>query len=165
MIKLGASARPVGARGMLLDCHERIRKFAGIALRLAAGKDHPANEVREAVQAVHRYFTVALPLHEADEEQSLQPRLVPSAALATMVSEHREIDALLGEELVPRWTRLIDAPADRALRLATGDPAQRLSALMQRHLELEEQSIFPAIDLLSPDVQAALVAEMRGRRG
>ena len=165
MIKIGPKAALSGPRALLLDCHERIRRFTGIALRLA-DEEPAANEVREAVEAVHRYFTIALPLHEADEELSLLPRLGSVAdALADMVREHREADALLREELVPRWTRLIATPDDRALRLATADPAQRLSALMQRHLELEEQSIFPALDELTEEVCAAMVAEMRGRRG
>ena len=162
-IKLGPKVTPQAARGLLLDCHERIRKFSGIALRLSGGEDHPANEVREAAAAVHRYFTVALPLHEADEEQTLTPRL-SGDALLTMAREHREAEALLREELVPRWVRLMDAPTDRALRLATADPARRLSALMERHLALEEQTIFPGIDALPADVQAAMLAEMRGRR-
>src|SRR6185503_9035331 len=66
--------------GSLLDCHERIRRFTALALELGRvappGAPEALEQIREAAAGVPRYFTVALPLHSADEEQSVEPRLV-----------------------------------------------------------------------------------------
>ena len=35
----------------------------------------PPEEIVQAAAAVHRYYSVSLPLHEADEDQTLRPRL------------------------------------------------------------------------------------------
>src|SRR5512138_2428637 len=79
----------------LLDCHQRIREFTSLAVRLAGARGLPDEEIRDAAARVHRYFSVALPLHARDEEESLLPRLEGldpdvDRELAEMMREHAE---------------------------------------------------------------------------
>src|SRR5688500_10721731 len=61
---------------LLAACHERMRRFVRVAQSVAdASPTVPATEVADAAASVHRYFTVAFPLHGIDEEASLIPRL------------------------------------------------------------------------------------------
>jgi hemerythrin-like domain-containing protein len=149
---------------LLLDCHARIRRFSSLAVRLAA-EPAPESELMEAAAAVHRYFTQALPLHVADEEQSLAPRLrrwAPQTfdALAAMEREHREHEIGLGR-LIPRWAELARDPGARATTLAG---AQQLSAALEAHLAAEESAVLPSLPRLPPEELQAFVAELRARR-
>src|SRR5262245_13477398 len=78
---------------LLLDCHRRIRRFASTARHLADADAVTDAEAREASAATARYFTVALPLHVRDEEDSIVPRLLGrdpqvDAALREMSRQH-----------------------------------------------------------------------------
>jgi len=158
--------------GLLLACHARIRSFTELARRLAAGADAPPEQVAGAAAGCARYFAVALPLHAADEDRSLRPRLERAAGgalaapLGLMSDEHGPIERLIDEELCPAW-RLVAAEPGRVRELARalGTGAQRLAELFDRHLPPEEEVIFPAVRRwLSPAEQAAVIAEMRARR-
>lgn len=162
------------ARPELLDvlekCHGRMREFSGLAVRLAAAKDAPAEEIADAARSVHRYFTVAFPLHGEDEEKSLLPRLrgadaAVDEALARIEPEHRILDALV-EKVVGICARLKDEPrAHDAVRGELEPAAEALAARLSEHLALEEASFFPAIErLLVPVHGATILAEMRARR-
>ena len=59
---------------LLLGCHQRIRHFTTLALNLSR-PDVPPAQVAAAAAAVYRYYSQALPLHEADENESVYPRL------------------------------------------------------------------------------------------
>jgi hemerythrin-like domain-containing protein len=156
------------AVGLLLDCHGRIRTFSELAVRLTRA-DAPAQEIADAAARVHRYFTVALPLHVADEDETLRPRLASHApdllaALETVTREHREAEEWLAE-LEPTWEALARDPTQTALRLSTAIPAERLLALLERHLLLEEEQLFPVLSqVFSPAEERAIVAEFRARR-
>jgi hypothetical protein len=157
LVTLGARV-PTGGDAIddFLACHTRIRRFLTLAARLA---EHPDPE---AAAAVHRYFTVALPLHAEDEDLSLAPRLSGASreiddTLALMSIEHRKIDLLLAE-LVPRWSQPTTPPL-----LAAG--AAQLAALFAPHLDREERILFPAARrLLAPADLATLREELRARR-
>lgn len=162
-------AREEDAGALLVDCHARIRRFTALAGRLT---DEQASdpERAEAAIAVHRYFTVALPLHVDDEEESVVPRLRASAAaelsfaLAEMARQHRALEAIL-DELVPMWAAIGSAPGSwrgEAATLSSGANALHLG--FEDHLALEEKVIFPALASLPPEPRAAIVGEMRARR-
>src|SRR5947209_5155592 len=96
---------------LLLACHERIRHFLALAGQLCESAA-PAAEVAAAAAAVHRYFTVALPLHALDEDESLAPRLLrldlPAAvraAIGPMTAQHGPIEAAI-EAAAPLWQAL-----------------------------------------------------------
>lgn len=155
---------------LLADCHERIRRFSALAMKLAkAPPETPPAELADAAAAVIRYFTIALPLHEQDEEASLAPRLgdrdlpdAARAALSALGPEHRALEETLAG-LVPRWQAISEDPA------TIGEPllplSQRLTALFDAHLQREELDLFPAArTALTATDLAALLREIRDRR-
>jgi hypothetical protein len=173
LVKLRSGGGPTettrDALDEMLGCHERIRRFSRLAGALAAA---PASDVVEAALAVHRYFSLALPLHAADEDHSFAPRLVATdpppdvrAALEEMIDEHIRIEAELAEN-VPLWSELGHHP-DRQGRLAVAldEGAARLIALFDLHLEKEERLLFPAARRsFTPEMIASLGEEMKARR-
>ncbi|MGE5113275.1 MAG: hemerythrin domain-containing protein [Acidobacteriaceae bacterium] len=161
------------AANLLKSCHDKIRHFSGVAMRLAHAQGATEQEIMQAADGLHRYFTVALPLHEADENLSLHPRLrraVPAEELAgpaadAMLDQHLAIDELV-ERLVPLWLLARSAPenlpeiAGEMCALST-----RLNELFEAHLKLEEETIFPAMEkYLSDSELAEIVREMQERR-
>ena len=159
---------------MLLACHSRIRNFTAIAERIAeVGQNAAPAEVANAAEAVHRYYTVALPLHEADENETVYPRLrqamtdagAPAEAVEAMVEQHGPIDDLIAE-LVPLWERLKSTP-DQLPSVAADMTAKcaRLRRLWNEHLALEEETVFPAIRrYLDAAALGEMREEMRARR-
>jgi iron-sulfur cluster repair protein YtfE (RIC family) len=163
-----------GVLELLVECHARIRHFCALARTLADAKDAPAAEIGEAALRVHRYFGEALPLHAADEEESILPRLrgrEPDVdrELDTMVAEHREHEAA-GSALarVVELSRTLAHDPARLPELAGAlrEAAEQLTGHFEGHLEREERVIFPAIRRhVDPDLDAWLVGEVRARRG
>lgn len=158
---------------MLLGCHSRIRHFMQLSRTLATAEDVPLQEVADAAAAIFRYFSLALPLHEADENKSLFPRiqaaqpqggLVREAAEA-MVEQHRAIDELVAELLslcstLDRHPGRLSALAHRLEHVTSA-----LDQVFAAHLRLEETVIFPALkELLSPAQTEEMLQEMNERR-
>jgi hypothetical protein len=155
--------------GRLADCHARIRRFLRDARGLATGAGDAARR-RESARAVLTYFRIALPLHEADEDASVAPRLERRSvglarALLARMDEHGAIDVAV-DLLAEDW----------ALWAGEGDPShvvdlashrrllETLDVAMETHLELEEREIFPAIATLPEGERRAIVIEMQERR-
>ncbi|HEU4405739.1 MAG TPA: hemerythrin domain-containing protein [Polyangiaceae bacterium] len=170
--ELGRKRRPPPGDlvGLLLECHGRIRDFARLACDVAASPEAPAAPARDAAGRVRRYFHEALPLHVADEELSILPRLQGRAP-----DLDRALDAMRGEhaEHAPDVERLValcgavEADPGRLAGLAgeLGAVASRLSGLFEAHLDGEERLVFPAIGSLLDDAErGAVLAELRGRR-
>lgn len=157
------------ATDMLLGCHLRIRRFTEVALRLAENPAVSSNERSNAAKSVFRYYTEALPLHEADENDSLHPRLkqvLPEGVLAEanemMVQQHTEIDALIAK-LIPLWQEIQQNSPKYHPELLP--QTQRLQQLWNSHLQLEEEQVIPAMrQFLSESDLRAIEAEMRARR-
>lgn len=156
---------------LLASCHQKIRHFTSVVSKLAHAEGSPLPEISAAADSAYRYFTVALPLHEADEEESLRPRLSELAApeiihaLDAMVHQHEAIDDLI-ERLVPILMLIANNPAK--LPQTHGELCTISKALMEifkGHLELEEGVIFPAVlQKLSAASQEGLLQEMQERR-
>jgi hemerythrin-like domain-containing protein len=155
---------------LLLGCHTRIRHFTSVALKLSQ-PGAPADQVRSAAAAVHKYYSQALPLHEADENDSVYPRLkaalagAPTDPLAeanqAMVDQHRTINRTVAS-LLPQWQRSMD---DAGAAPATAAEAAELDAAWRDHLGLEERLIFPALrERLSTEDRHAIRQEMQDRR-
>lgn len=171
MLSIGRSKRATGDGliDLLLDCHRRIRRFLMLAELLAAAKSSSDEDVRNTAEQVHRYFAEALPLHIADEDHSILPRLVQAkpelaAALDQMHSEHHSHAAHI-DALVEICAILKDDPgrlADHQGRL-TGI-TEVLVRELHAHLAHEEEVIFPALAELPADQQDTIVAELRARR-
>ena len=169
MIQLGKRRAAPELVEALTECHERIRRFTGFAARLAAAHAPDPAEVRDVAAQIRRYFEESLPLHIADEDEQLAPRLAGTSA---------EIDRALGEMTAehaahePEVARVIELcgalerdPAQLA-RLAgeLAACAARLDALFAPHLAREERVIFPALAQLAPEARQAILAALRERR-
>jgi iron-sulfur cluster repair protein YtfE (RIC family) len=174
MIRLGAAPKTPAAQDAvdaLADCHVRIRDFTALAARLASASGAPAAEVRDAAEKVHRYFSVALPLHAEDEERSVAPRLAGKdprvdRELGEMVREHAEHGDAVGRVLAA-CAVLRDRPeALPEVAAALAAAAEDLRLHFVPHLAREEEVVFPALRAhLSPAELRELQAEMRARRG
>ena len=177
-----ASAGQQTALDLLLGCHQRIRHFTAVAVKLAHAQGSSPGEISRAADSVSRYFSISLPLHEADENLSLHPRLhralgtaapderstlrqLAGPAADAMLEQHESIDQLV-ERMLPLLTILNNNPD--ALPKVAAELCQITSALQQMfdgHLKLEEETVFPAMErFLSPGELSAMVAEMQARR-
>ncbi len=171
-VGIGRGPRPRGADGpcdLLLACHDRIRHFLALARRVGE-QPAPASDVGDAARSVARYFAEAFPLHVADEEESLRPRLAGrdptlDAHLAAMAHDHGAHDPLVAR-LVAEARALARAPTDPARRSALHAAAVAATRRLEPHLAFEERTIFPAVagPLVDPAEAAAIVAEIRARR-
>jgi iron-sulfur cluster repair protein YtfE (RIC family) len=157
------------AFALLLACHERIRGFFALAVKLARLEEVPPHERAEAATRLERYFSQGLPRHVEDEDLSLAPRILaagPSAevlqAILEMTRQHAELDRILAN-LLPAWRAVAAEPGRCPSELA--HDSERLATHLEEHLRLEEQVIFPAARvLLSPGDTRAVLLELRSRR-
>jgi iron-sulfur cluster repair protein YtfE (RIC family) len=164
-------AKTEDAVDLLLGCHQRIRHFTGVAIKLAHAQGAATEEIGQAAAAVHRYYSVSLPLHEADEDQTLQPRLRAVAdeqvrhALLAMGEQHQVIDELIGR-LLPLLVLVRNNPG--TLPEVGGEMCAIMKALeeiFRAHLQMEEEVIFPAIRQVLPEsARAEILREMQERR-
>ena len=156
---------------LLIGCHQRIRHFTAVAVKLAHAQGASPAEVREAAASVHRYYSVSLPLHEADEDHTLQPRLSAVAdeklrhALSAMADQHQAIDELI-ERLLPLLVLVRSNPsAISEVGAEMCSITKTLDDAFQRHLQMEEEAIFPAIRTLLPEsTRTEILGEMKTRR-
>lgn len=171
LTRLGAPATPEDAVGLLLECHDRIRTFVAMARRVAAAGPDDRAGLAEAAGRVSRYFSEALPLHALDEEASVLPRLrgrAPEldAALDAMAREHRAHEGPLGVVVEACEAIARDPSRHGELAPALARAAADLDAHFVEHLRREEEIVFPALRrLLSAEDDAAIVRELRARRG
>jgi hemerythrin-like domain-containing protein len=95
--------------------------------------------------------------HVKDEELSIFPRLGPehTEAVAKLVSEHREHEALI-DQLRSAW-HLGNISTAREL-------VRQLKRALNRHSQLEERKLWPSVAALSAGERLAARAEMRERR-
>jgi hypothetical protein len=170
LVTLGARAEVDGVVDLLAACHRRIRQHIVLARRLILqGATSPAQELRETAGQVRRYFTIALPLHIADEDLSIAPRIRETsaeldAAVAQVASDHAEHQHMI-DTLSALCGELEREPA--RLAAVEGQLAGVLDVLapeLARHLELEERIVFPAVRELPASVRSDLLVEVRARR-
>ncbi len=171
LTRLGQARAGESLTELLLACHARIRRYAAMAetLALPATAARPPAEIADGADGVRRYFEVALPLHVADEELSLTPRLLrhaptTAAALATMRREHGEHAPLVAAVIACCREVALDPRALPRLAPALAVDARALAAAMDDHLAAEERELFGAIPDIPAAEQAAIVAELRARR-
>lgn len=156
--------------GLFMECHERIRRFCRLAVRIAT-EPAPEKDVQDAAFAVHRYFHKALPLHIEDEDLSLLPELesvgdaAVKLALERMSDEHEPLDRRI-DALIPSWRLLIERPSElSAMKPELFALADELEKQMLEHLAHEETVIFPAArELLGEAALFKIASDMRDRR-
>lgn len=131
--------------------------------RLARGPT--ARGARAVAGAVLRWLRQEMPVHVADEEGSLLPRLRDHDRRGALrqVSEEHERDRRLAAEVAEGLALLAagDAPGARFAPAAGG-----FARLHRAHLEFEETVVMPlARSALGPGELARLAEEMAARRG
>jgi hypothetical protein len=158
---------------LLLACHDKVRRFAGLSLRLrehlaqtpdAAQADAHAQQAQEAAQSILRYFDVAAPLHHDDEALDLFPALqglgrpILNRCMAELQTEHETLAALWLP--VRGWLQCV-------AQGQAGSPPAALSDFVQgylAHAQREEDEVYPAATQLSPAQIKAISAAMVARR-
>ncbi len=156
--------------GMLVDCHRRIERFLHILCAVparAAGRSLTGEE-RSAVESALEYFRVGGTRHNADEEESLFPRLIaqPGAGECEVLESEHAIAARGHEAIESLYRRWI---ADGALSAPDRERIEQetaaLKQLYEKHIRLEEQVVFPrARRLLSEAAIQQMGQEFRDRR-
>ncbi len=162
--------------GLLGDCHRRIENFLSILQKVegSAGEalDQPQ---RQAVETALTYFRTAAPRHNEDEERSLFPllrnRSEPLVRQAIEIIDSLEADHAVAAPAHREVDRLYQTWMD-AGHLASRDRAKlsllldELVQMYQRHIQIEDESIFPlAAQLLNAQQRGRLGNEMAKRRG
>ncbi len=164
-------SKPGDAVALLTSCHDRIRHFTSVAVKLAHTQGATDEEIRQAAEAVYRYYSVSLPLHEADEEQTLNPRLSQAGdervrhALIAMSDQHQAIGELI-ERLLPLLVLVKNDP--EMIGEVGGEMCsitKGLDRIFCAHLQMEEEVIFPAIrSSVSDSACDDMLREMQARR-
>jgi len=164
---LPVSPRIDDPMALLRACHEKVVRFTQLAQRLQAHvAEHGVDaQAREAATAVLRYFTLAAPLHHADEDEDL---FVALRALGHADLNAR-IDALQQEHdtLATLWQPVRAWLAQLAEGQAPVDEAPDVAGFATRyraHAAQEEASVYPHAAELSAAVLRALADAMVARR-
>jgi hemerythrin-like domain-containing protein len=158
---------------MLKDCHRRIEHFLNIVC-MVVGRAHGrslSDEETAAIQAALNYFRVGGQRHNADEEQSLFPRMRAAGAahelaeIGGLEHDHHDANAMHArvDVLYSAWMACgtLTPQQHDELVAATG----KLRQLYEKHIEIEEKVVFPrAATMLDPKALAEIGHEFRARR-
>jgi hemerythrin-like domain-containing protein len=159
--------------GMLQDCHRRIERFLGILHQIGTSIIERALTAEEisAVEAALRYFRTAGPKHNADEEESVFPRIrsgITAEELEQIDRLERDHDhaALLHDSVDLLFSSWI---ANHELRpkdqLLLRENLEQLQSIYTEHIRLEETVIFPlAVQRLSHEAIETIGQEFKQRR-
>ena len=168
---LPVSPRIDDPMALLRACHEKVVRFTRLAQRLQAHvAEHGVDEqAREAATAVLRYFTLAAPLHHADEDENLfvalrgLGRADLNARIDALQQEHDTLGALWLP--VQAWLAQI-AQGNAPGQAPTGTPpdVDGFATRYRAHAEREETTVYPHAAELSPAVLRALADAMVARR-
>ncbi len=159
--------------GMLIDCHRRIEHFLNI-LCIVVERAHSralSQEETGAIQAAIHYFRVGGRRHNADEEESLFPRLREGGVaealnqIEHLEHDHQAADSLhaTAETLYEKWISNGSLSQEEYAELRSR--MLSLQQLYKEHIRVEEQFVFPmAAQLLDPGTVRAIGSEFRQRR-
>lgn len=175
-VKIGMSAHGFSdPTGFLSDCHRRIEMFIDTLEAVAKVIDRAVtDETERALASALQYFRESAPKHNADEEESLFPRL----RLAQDREARSALEKLGQLEEEHRSAARLHAEVDRLgqLYLSKGSlsPAEAedfakavasLKAMYRQHIDIEDRVVFPvAARILSLADQASIGSEMAARR-
>lgn len=159
--------------GMLMDCHRRIERFLNVLCVVAERARGRAlsGEETAAVHAALQYFRLGGQRHNADEEESLFPRLRTESSaeiseqLRGLESDHQRANELhmAVEELYSAWIDRGQLSEFDAKRLWSS--AAQLKRLYEEHIQIEEKEVFPrAATVLRGEAIAAIGREFQARR-
>lgn len=160
---------------LLRDCHRRIERFLHQLVRILEG--HAATESlkgadKEAFETALRYFENAEPLHTADEEESLFPRLrmkqneEVERILRTLEADHDVVSTLHREVNVIGRKWLQQGLFNEEERQQILEKLHFLQGIYKEHIGIEDNILFPlSSSLLDAGELRAVGEEMARRRG
>ena len=170
LFTLGERTKSGDVMALLLECHHRVREHLALARRLANAPAASApDSVRAAALRIRRYFGIAFPLHRADEEVDIFPRLLGldpelDAAIAELTRDHEAHESCVAS-LVAMCEELERDPSRlRALSLDLAAAVRSLESELASHILLEERTVFPAIGRLPAREREQIHERMRARR-
>ena len=160
--------RPVS---ILLSCHDKVRHFAGLMLKLEAhlagqrqqpgGPATASPDARHAAGLVRRYFEVAAPLHHQDEELHVLPRL-RAQGLAELAEQLQKMAANKAKEADDRMALLAVEAAKKGAAPAAA-PAAKAPAPVPTAFDVGKfAGIFAAIGLAVGALGTALASVLTG---
>ncbi|AZN37361.1 hemerythrin domain-containing protein [Iodobacter ciconiae] len=153
---------------MLVACHDRVRQYAALTLKLAQYliKEGADTKAQDAAAGILRYFDVAAPLHHNDEDLDLFPLLSQygnaelKAIIASTSAEHKTLGLLWQD--VRSYLIPLAAGQGGKLPLAL---ASEFSKRYPAHADLEETLIYPSAELLlDASTLSAMGQNMTNRR-
>jgi hemerythrin-like domain-containing protein len=159
--------------GLLSDCHRRIEHFLAVLVALVDRGDQLNEGGRRDLEGALDYFAKSAPLHTADEEESLFPRLRQSTdetalrALTTMDRLERDHQEAAGHHAaVDRLGRAwLSRPLEAAERSSMRSHLKRLQELYSAHIAVEDRDLFPAAARVLGEAELDAVGrEMAARR-
>lgn len=134
----------------------------------------PTEDIRRALESALGYFSQAVPKHTADEEESLFPRLRDNsdpevisvlARLDELEREHRWADPLHARVKGIGLKYLSNGSLSNQEVESLKTSIRELRSLYQRHLQFEDDVIFPlAARALTDQDKSAIASEMADRR-
>jgi hemerythrin-like domain-containing protein len=157
---------------MWLACHERVKRFAALIIRLESHVDRVGadDEAQRSAASIRRYFNEAAPRHHEDEEVDLFPLLRERSGAA----EQPALDALERIEaehlaMAEVWRRIDVTLA----RISAGEPARldpeviaQFASGYDQHIDIEERVVLPALRRrLSAADWSSVGRSMAERRG
>jgi len=160
---------------MLLSCHDKVKRFTDLSLRLAQYvHDQGADEqAATAASRIRHYFQVAAPLHHQDEEKDLFPALESlfetgqDRQQGTQVLEQMELLRKQHSTLESTWAEVDEwlEQITRHERVAAPALLQQFVDLYRQHMHIEENFVFPFAEQLDKHQQAEICLQMAMRRG
>lgn len=151
---------------LLLACHDKVRRFTTLSLRLRdhVERDGADAQAADAAQSILRYFDLAAPLHHDDEDLDLFPALktLGHAELNTRIDEiSAQHDTLGGlwHSLRPWLIALTEG------RLSATPPhIEAFARDYQAHAHHEESDLYPWARQLTPEQILRISQAMVRRR-
>lgn len=154
---------------VLCASHRQIEGALACLIRAANSPDDRALRDPGACLRALRFFRVAVPEHSAVEEEIVFPRfrrLVSpdrTRLIDTLEEEHGCAEQAHGEvgRLIELWQakgRLLPSEKSRLAAILGG-----LAGLYRRHIQVEENDIFPYIAQLGPEDRDQLCVELARR--
>jgi hemerythrin-like domain-containing protein len=153
---------------VLLSAHIETRHVLSVAETLAQSNATPSTG--ELAAQVADYLEWLLPLHHADEDESLAPRLkgkhpVVDEALVNMARQHLALQGPLARLKLLCRQVASDTSRLHALRFEVGSAVGDLRARLKEHEAMEESIVFPALKrTLYVDELDSISDEMKARR-
>lgn len=166
LVQLGKRPVSEDVVDLLLECHGRIRRFLVMGRQLAQASNASVSEIVATAAQIRRYFAEAFPLHVADEECDIAPRLASMVgnSVVRMEADHRAQSFAVAELIVQCGIVEREPDQHAAVCARLHAVVVPLAADLETHMEFEERTLFPALRNLPQHDQDAILAAMRQRR-